>query len=71
MAMKKDKNKDRRSRSQKAGDQPQQNSPRESNIRNEESRTSVGGSLTSGEKKPISHKTGDATNFGDRSYRED
>jgi hypothetical protein len=23
------------------------------------------------EKKPISHRTGDATNFGDRSYEED
>ena len=71
MTMKKDKNKDRRSRSQKAGDQPVQNNAGTSSQRNEGKVSSVGGSLTSGEKKPISHKTGDATNFGERSYRED
>lgn len=29
------------------------------------------GAVNAREKKPISHRTGDATNFGDRSYRED
>lgn len=69
--MKKDKKQDRRTRSQNTGDQQQQNMPREGGQRNEGKGANVGGAMTSGEKKPISHRTGDATNFGDRSYRED
>lgn len=29
------------------------------------------GAVNTTEKKPYSHRTGDATNFGDRSYQED
>lgn len=71
MTMKKDRNQDRRSRSQKAGDQQQKNKSREVSQREDVSGTNVGGAMTSGEKKPISHRTGDSTNFGERSYRED
>jgi hypothetical protein len=35
------------------------------------SHSGEGNTMNVKEKKPISHRTGDATNFGERSYRED
>jgi hypothetical protein len=69
--MKKNREQGRRNKSQNKGDRQQKNNPKDMGQREDVGGTNVGGAMTSGEKKPISHRTGNATNFGDRSYKED
>jgi hypothetical protein len=71
--MKERKNKSRQSEQQKKkGAEKQDVSLKRTagSTRTEDTSRQAGG-LNIPEKKPYSHRTGDATNFGDRSYRED
>ena len=69
--MKKDKNKGGRNDSNRNPEQQQSSSNRTGRQGKDSGGIFEGGDVPSGEKKPISHRTGDATNFGERSYRED
>ncbi|HEY1114870.1 MAG TPA: hypothetical protein VGE66_14975 [Chitinophagaceae bacterium] len=55
-----------------------QNTEKQNTNANKQNTPASSGGMNSGagtertrEKKPYSHRTGDATNFGDRSYQED
>ena len=69
--MKQDKNRGAQKDSNNNGNQQQQPTTRDSKQGKDTGGIYEDDNAPSGEKKPISHKTGDATNFGERSYRED
>ena len=69
--MNKDKNQKKGNEHQPSQDQnTRQNQPSTGQNQPVSNRTE-GDTMHDKEKKPYSHRTGDATNFGERSYRED
>jgi hypothetical protein len=69
--MNKDKNQQSKNEQQASQDQNTRQSRPESGQSQPVSNRSEGNAMNEKEKKPYSHRTGDATNFGERSYQED